>query len=1033
MPPHLRPASRPAFPPHGARILAALALAMLATAAHAQGNHALFTADGHDVWAVGDSGRWYRSYDADSSWTFGTLGAQALRAVEQRQLQVVIAADSGIIWTSANGGGAWAQHVVTGAPALRAAAMPSDVAWLVAGDGGTIARSIDQGATWTNVASGTAGRIDAIAFGDAAHGWIAGAGGFLAHTFDAGATWTPVTLGTSGELLAVSQRGSTVLVGGADGTAWRSSDNGAHWTALRLRLPGRADVRAVWAQSQDTLYIGGGGGFVWRSVDAGSTWIPLQHAMHGSISALAFAGGRGFAASDRHRMVFATIDRGTTWSMPVGGTLTRSWASKLSTGASVRGSGLAINPQNRATLYCLMGTQVYASRNQGETWQAQGLPIPGGTQSNAFLVSPKDTNVFVAAAVFSSAPMRRIVRSTDGGQTWTDRLDHDFGEYGIPLAMHPDKPDTLYFGGTADSLWRSTDFGLTWAPWGTRGFRDPCVIVVTPDSGSIVLVGDGTTGTGLGQIWRSTDDAQTFSLRWTNPGTGSEVPQMATSRLRNGTTFATNWGSGGVERSTDYGATWPNVTTTANAWGVGVAGDDPNVVIYGVFFTSISYLSLDGGATFPNTNSLPGANYSFMLPDRGLVLAEQNLGVYKMAFAYAFTPDNTQSLAVSAPAGGETWAAGSVHAVKWNAVHTAVARVEYRRSPADPWLLIANVPAWTGSYGWTVPADPTTQAQVRVSDAWDGAPVSISSAFTIQAPAFAASPTSMAFGSIPAGTDSSRTLTISNAGPVALTITNVTTNTGDFYPGRRSLTIAAGSSDTVSVTFAPTAALARLDTLRFTSNAPGSPQAVPLSGTGTRAALWWEYPGRADVGVVSVGGYGYDPIQFHNAGLDTLKVTVGSSRPTFRVTRASFVVRPGFSDTLGIVFTPAGAGKDSALLTFSTNDAAGSHVVTALGQGTTVTDAGAPGMSGFALAAPMPNPCATRSLIRYALPRAGDVTLELFHIDGRRVATLVSGVQEPGWHEVAIDAVRLRLGSGIYFCRLECAGSIAGRKLLVLR
>jgi hypothetical protein len=108
---------------------------------------------------------------------------------------------------------------------------------------------------------------------------------------------------------------------------------------------------------------------------------------------------------------------------------------------------------------------------------------------------------------------------------------------------------------------------------------------------------------------------------------------MACSRLRNGTTFGTNWGSGGVQRSTDYGDTWPDVSSVDAAWGVAIAGDDPNCTIFGVYSGGTTYLSIDGGNTFL-TQALTGSNYSFFLRDRGCILAEQSGGIYKMTFTY---------------------------------------------------------------------------------------------------------------------------------------------------------------------------------------------------------------------------------------------------------------------------------------------------------------------------------------------------------------------------------------------------------------
>lgn len=99
-------------------------------------------------------------------------------------------------------------------------------------------------------------------------------------------------------------------------------------------------------------------------------------------------------------------------------------------------------------------------------------------------------------------------------------------------------------------------------------------------------------------------------------------------------------------------------------------------------------------------------------------------------------------------------------------------------------------------------------------------------------------PTPLAFGSVTVGTSKTKTLTISNVGTAALTITNITVSGSQFsrwgaLPGP----IAAGGSATVDVTFSPTSAGAKSATLTITSNDPDEASVnVALSGTGVTAA-----------------------------------------------------------------------------------------------------------------------------------------------------------------------------------------------------
>ena len=76
-----------------------------------------------------------------------------------------------------------------------------------------------------------------------------------------------------------------------------------------------------------------------------------------------------------------------------------------------------------------------------------------------------------------------------------------------------------------------------------------------------------------------------------------------------------------------------------------------------------------------------------------------------------------------------------------------------------------------------------------------------------------------------------------------------------------------------------------------------------------------------------------------------------------------------------------------------------------------------------------PNPLRLRTTIDYTVPSSGRVTLSVFDVHGRRVASLVDGVLPAGRHSVEWAAPRSR--GGLYFCRLEAAGRTVVEKLVV--
>lgn len=71
----------------------------------------------------------------------------------------------------------------------------------------------------------------------------------------------------------------------------------------------------------------------------------------------------------------------------------------------------------------------------------------------------------------------------------------------------------------------------------------------------------------------------------------------------------------------------------------------------------------------------------------------------------------------------------------------------------------------------------------------------------------------------------------------------------------------------------------------------------------------------------------------------------------------------------------------------------------------------------FALTQNYPNPFNPSTKISFALPEASDVTLTVFSVTGREIATLASGQHAAGTYEVSFDASNL--ASGLYMYRLE--------------
>jgi len=78
-----------------------------------------------------------------------------------------------------------------------------------------------------------------------------------------------------------------------------------------------------------------------------------------------------------------------------------------------------------------------------------------------------------------------------------------------------------------------------------------------------------------------------------------------------------------------------------------------------------------------------------------------------------------------------------------------------------------------------------------------------------------------------------------------------------------------------------------------------------------------------------------------------------------------------------------------------------------------------------------PNPFNDRTIIKYELPQAAVVTIDIYDILGRRVESLLSQCQPAGSHSLIWNAEDL--SSGMYFYRIQAGDYNETRKMLLLK
>ena len=220
--------------------------------------------------------------------------------------------------------------------------------------------------------------------------------------------------------------------------------------------------------------------------------------------------------------------------------------------------------------------------------------------------------------------------------------------------------------------------------------------------------------------------------------------------------------------------------------------------------------------------------------------------------------------------------------------------------------------------------------------------VSLSGTEVAATPGAVFSPTSLTFTNENVGVASgSQPITLTNNGNISLSISSIAitgANPGDFSlspAGNCPILPTTLSSNppnnlcTINVLFKPTTTGLRSASVTVTDNADGSPQSVPLSGTGTSPGVNFSLPnltfGPQDVSTsstppmtVMLSNTGNGPLTISSIGFTG--TNPGDFSQTNNCPSSSSTLNQNSACTISVTFTPTATGSRSALLTV-TDDA----------------------------------------------------------------------------------------------------------------
>jgi hypothetical protein len=243
---------------------------------------------------------------------------------------------------------------------------------------------------------------------------------------------------------------------------------------------------------------------------------------------------------------------------------------------------------------------------------------------------------------------------------------------------------------------------------------------------------------------------------------------------------------------------------------------------------------------------------------------------------------------------------------------------------------------------FTPSAGGSFSANLNITDNATGSPQSVTLSGT--GTAVTLSPTSLSFPKTAVGSTSTFPVTVTNSGGTSLTVTAIGTtgtNAGDFSHTSNcgGVQVAPGGHCTIQVSFTPSGSGSFSATLTITDNASGSPQSVPLSGTGTAATSVTLSANSLSFPSTAAGSTSTLPVTVTNSGGTSLTVTaIGTTGTnptdfTHTSTCGGVQVAPGGHCTIEVSFTPSAAGSFSATLNITDNATGSPQSVTLSGTG----------------------------------------------------------------------------------------------------
>ena len=503
--------------------------------------------DGGSMWHLG-SGNWsdnnsigvLKSTDGGTTWNTTGLSFSASEKksvwrllMDPNNHNVVYAATSDGLYKTTDGGANWTQ--ISGYLLKDIEFKPGNTSVMYGGNTtGYIYRSTDGGQNWSTIIneySNSGRRVNlAVTEDDATYVYAimsysnGGLFGIYRST-DSGASYTKVYDGTAAN--------HNLLGWKTDG-----SDSGGQ---------GSYDLTiAVSPTDANTVYVGGVNSH--KSTDGGATWNAVNcwtsnsyynknsaPEVHADKHMMKFRSSDNTLFETNDGGIYYTTDGGTSWTDKTNG-IVPSQMYRLGV-TSTSANEIITGLQDNATKLLSGGS--WSMVNSGDGMECIIDSVDNNTQ-------------------YATSPRGNLKRTTNHWSSSTNiSVGTETGYWVTPYVIDPNNHQTLFIG--LDNVWKSTNQGSSWTKLSTTSslskYRS---IAVAPSNSQVIYAADNDS------IWVTTNGGTSWSyITGTLPTTTSSITYISVKNNDPSTAWVSlgQYNADGVYETTDYGATWNNIST----------------------------------------------------------------------------------------------------------------------------------------------------------------------------------------------------------------------------------------------------------------------------------------------------------------------------------------------------------------------------------------------------------------------------------------------------------------------------------------